>query len=272
MSMRPPSTPPSFRLDGRVAIVTGGAGLLGGHHASALCEAGANVVLSDTDLGTCEARAASLNSSTGVKAIAVKCDVTSGKDWRNLVERTVEILGRVDVLVNDAAATVNSQTPNYSASFEEFPLADWNRIIDVNLTGSFLGCQAVASQMLSQGQGSIINIASLYGIVSPHHSIYGGTGVSQPVAYSVSKSGILGLTRYLATLWASLGVRVNTLSPGGVLNNQSTDFTTRYASLSPIGRMAAPEEMGGAVVFLASDASSYCTGQNLIVDGGWTAW
>jgi NAD(P)-dependent dehydrogenase (short-subunit alcohol dehydrogenase family) len=142
----------------------------------------------------------------------------------------------------------------------------------VNLTGTFLGCQVIGKQMLKQGAGSIINLASLYALVSPHHPMYPGTGIVQPVAYSVSKAGVLGLTRYLGTLWAPRGVRVNALTPGGVFSGQRELFVQRFSTLNPMGRMARKDEMRGAIVYLASDASSHCTAQNLIVDGGWTAW
>jgi len=261
-----------FGIRGRVAVITGGAGLLGIEHAEALAGCGADVVLCDREQGRCEARAVSLAEKHGVRALGRACDVTQPSAWAELVKDVVETLGRIDILVNNAAATNDSRSVSYGAPFVEYPLEDWDAVLGVNVTGSFLGCQAVGAHMLDRGSVSIINVASLYGVVSPHHPIYAGTGVVQPVAYSVSKAAVLGLTRYLATLWAGQGVRVNAITPGGVFRGHSEPFLSRYNALSPIGRMAEPHEMRGAVAYLASDASSYCTGHNLVVDGGWTAW
>jgi NAD(P)-dependent dehydrogenase (short-subunit alcohol dehydrogenase family) len=204
--------------------------------------------------------------------LAAQCDVTSKRSWLRLIEHVIAQFGKVDVLVNNAGFTNLSPSPDYARPAEEFPLGDWEQILGVNLTGTFLGCQVVGRQMLEQGRGSIINLASLYGVVSPQHRIYPDTGLHQPVAYAVSKTGVIGLTRYLATAWADRGVRVNCLTPGGVDNGHPALFASRYAAHSPIGRMARPDELRGAIVYLASAASSYCTGHNLIVDGGWTAW
>ena len=261
-----------FGIRGRVAVITGAAGLLGIEHAEALAGCGADVVLCDRELAPCEARAASLQEMHGIRALGLACDVTQAAAWAELVENVVERLGRIDILVNNAAATNDSRSVGYGAPFVDYPLEAWEAVLGVNVTGSFLGCQAVGAHMLERGGGSIINVASLYGVVSPHHPIYAGTGVVQPVAYSVSKAAVLGLTRYLATLWAGRGVRVNAITPGGVFRGHGEPFLSRYNALSPIGRMADPHEMRGAVAYLASDASSYCTGHNLVVDGGWTAW
>ena len=263
-----------FQLDGQVAIITGAAGLLGEQHAIALSDFGANVVLTDVNVEICEQRASQIVEQNQVQAIALGCDVTQKASWEALLERVLSKFGRVDTLVNNAAFTTQSRSAHYDAPFSEFPLEDWHQILEVNLTGTFLGCQVVGRQMLEQRSGSIINIASLYGVVSPNHRMYLGTGICQPVAYSVSKAGVIALTRYLATLWAGAdqGVRVNCITPGGVYNRHSDLFVSRYATLSPIGRMARADEMRGALVYLASSASAYCTGHNLVVDGGWTAW
>jgi len=261
-----------FRLDGRVAIITGAAGLLGEQHAIALSDFGAHVVLTDINQDIIQARANEITDRTGLPALAVVCNVTSSAEWENLVQRVVKEFGKVDILVNNAAFTNQSRSANFAAPFVDFPLQDWNQILNVNLTGPFLGCQAVGRQMLDQGKGSIINLASLYGVVSPNHRMYPGTGINQPVAYSVSKAGVLALTRYLSTLWAENGVRVNCITPGGVYNNHQELFYERFSNLNPMGRMAHKEEMRGALVYLAADASSHCTGHNLVVDGGWTVW
>ena len=261
-----------FRLDSQVAIITGAAGLLGKQHAIGLSDFGANVVLTDLNVELCRERAKRIAEQNRVQAMALQCDVTQKDSWQVLLEDVLSQFGRVDILVNNAAFTTQSPSANYDAPFPDFPLADWCQILEVNLTGTFLGCQVVGRQMLKQQSGSIINMASLYGVVSPNHRMYPGTGIHQPVAYSVSKAGVIALTRYLATLWADRGVRVNCITPGGVYNQHPDLFVSRYANLSPASRMAHREEMRGALVYLASSASAYCTGHNLVVDGGWTAW
>ncbi len=260
-----------FDLSERVAIITGGAGLLGSEHAIALHDYGAKVILADYNLEKCEAAVKILQES-GINAVAKFCDVTKKESWETMLIDTIKEFGRVDILINNAGFTNQSKTSGFDASFEDFHLEDWNAIMNVNLTGAFLGCQVVGKQMLENGKGSIINIASLYGVVSPNHNIYPGTGISQPVAYSVSKHGVVALTKYLATLWASKGVRVNSLTPGGIFNGHQGLFLERFKQLNPIGRMSEKEELRGGIVYLASDASSHVVGHNLIIDGGWTTW
>jgi NAD(P)-dependent dehydrogenase (short-subunit alcohol dehydrogenase family) len=261
-----------FRLDGLVAIITGAAGLLGVQHAIALSDLGAHVVLTDLKVESCQHTASQLVEHSGVQAMAWPCDVTQKTSWQALLERVLAHFGCVDILVNNAAFTTDSRSAHYDAPFPDFPLEDWQQILAVNLTGTFFGCQVIGRQMLAQRSGSIINMASLYGVVSPNHRMYPSTGIHQPAAYSVSKAGVIALTRYLATLWAERGVRVNCITPGGVYNQHADLFASRYASLSPIGRMAHRHEMRGALIYLASSASAYCTGHNLVVDGGWMAW
>jgi len=264
--------PNLFDLNGRVAIITGGAGLLASEHAKALTGYGARVIMADLNLGKCQ-QAVDLLKDEGYSHIsAMKCDVTSKAAWEKLKEDVLQQFGRIDILINNAGFTNQSKTANFDANFEDFPLEDWNAMIDVNLTGSFLGCQIVGKHMLQKEKGSIINIASLYGVVSPNHKMYPGTGIKQPVGYTVSKHGVVALTKYLATLWAEAGVKVNSLTPGGIFNGHKDPFLERFKQLNPIGRMSEKNELQGAVVFLASDASSHVIGHNLIVDGGWTAW
>ena len=260
-----------FDLSGRVAVVTGGGGLLASEHAIALHAYGAKVVLADFNEEKCTAAVEKLVSE-GVDAVAEVCDVTKKESWQALLNTVLNKFGRIDILVNNAGFTNQSKSANFDASFENFPLEDWNAIMNVNLTGAFLGCQVIGKQMLEMGKGSIINIASLYGVVSPNHKIYPGTGISQPVAYSVSKHGVVALTKYLATFWAEKGVRVNALTPGGIFNGHEGLFLERFKQLNPIGRMSDKSELRGGIVFLASDASSHVVGHNLIIDGGWTAW
>lgn len=260
-----------FDLTGRTAIVTGGAGLLAAEHAIALSSQGANVVLADFNEEKCIAATQALQQQ-GINVVAKYCNVTIKESWQALVEEVINEYGAIDILINNAGFTNQSKSANFDAGFENFPLEDWNAIMNVNLTGTFLGCQVAGKQMLKQGKGSIINFASLYGVVSPNHNIYPGTGISQPVAYSVSKHGVVGLTKYVATLWASKGIRVNAITPGGIFNGHKGLFLERFQQLNPIGRMSDKTELRGAIVYLASDASSHVVGHNLIVDGGWTAW
>jgi len=260
-----------FDLTGRVAIITGGGGLLASEHAIALAAHGATVILADFNLERCVATVETLVKE-GINASAKYCDVTKKDSWETLLNDVVTEHGKVDILINNAGFTNQSKSANFDASFENFPLEDWNAIMNVNLTGAFLGCQVVGKHMLQNGKGSIINIASLYGVVSPNHKMYPGTGISQPVAYSVSKHGVVALTKYISTLWAEKGVRVNSLTPGGIFNGHEGLFLERFKQLNPIGRMSDKTELRGGIVFLASDASSHMIGHNLVIDGGWTAW
>lgn len=260
-----------FDLTGKVALITGGGGLLATEHALALSEFGAKIILADVNLDKAEAVKSSL-AAENCTADFIQCDVTSKESWENALEFIMETHGKIDILINNAGFTNQSKSKNFDASFENFPLEDWNAIMNVNLTGTFLGCQVIGAQMLRQQSGSIINIASLYGVVSPNHKIYPGTGISQPVAYSVSKHGVVSLTKYLATLWAEKGIRVNSLTPGGIFNGHEGLFLERFQNLNPIGRMSDKSELRGGIVYLASQASSHVVGHNLIIDGGWTAW
>jgi 2-deoxy-D-gluconate 3-dehydrogenase len=252
---------------------------LGSEFCSTLAEAGAAVVVADLNGEAAEAQAQCLQE-TGHSALGVAVDVTQPDSTRAMVQAAVDHYGRLDVLINSAAmdpkfdqAHAGEQGAN---AFETYPLEAWNQALSVNLTGMFLACQAAVMPMLEQGSGSIINICSTYGLVGPDQRIYKKPGQStqpfKPVFYSVTKSGVLGLTRYLATYYARKNLRVNALTPGGVYNNHDEVFTQNYSARTVLGRMAKRDEMNGALLFLASDASSYMTGSNLVVDGGWTAW
>ena len=271
-----------FDLHNRVAIVTGGAGLLGSEFCRTLVEAGAEVVLADIDQEASEAAADRL--VTGTKRISpIAVDVTDPGSVEGLIEETRKRFGQVDILVNSAALdpkfdSYSSQPASIDAvtgAFEDFPLNAWNQALAVNLTGVFLCCQAAARVMLGQGRGVIVNLSSIYGLAGPDQRIYQGKGRSpqfKPVYYSVTKSGILGLTRYLATYYAGKNIRVNSLSPGGVFNDHEAEFVRNYSARAVLGRMAEKDELNGALLFLVSDASQYMTGANLVVDGGWTTW
>ncbi|SDA77814.1 NAD(P)-dependent dehydrogenase, short-chain alcohol dehydrogenase family [Algoriphagus alkaliphilus] len=260
-----------FDLSGRVALITGGAGLLGPEMASALVEKGAKVILADLSLEKCQETIDKLGISSEIIR-PIRLDVASSTSWKEALTHGIEHFGKIDILVNGAASTNQSKTANFEAGFENFPEEDWDRIMDINLKGTFLGCQIIGQHMVQNGGGSIINIGSLYGVVSPNHRIYPGTGIFQPVAYGVSKHAVISLTKYLATLWADKHVRVNALSPGGVWNGHEGLFYERYKQLNPSGDMANKSDMNGGIVFLASDASKHVVGHNLIIDGGYSVW
>ena len=271
-----------FDLQGRVAIVTGGAGLLGTEFCRTLAEAGAAVVVADIQTAPVRRIAESLSMGGG-RSLPIRVDVTAPASVQELVAKTIRKYGRLDILVNCAALDPkfdpeHSQVVDEggaSGKFEEFPLKAWNLALAVNLTGAFLCCQAAARPMLDQGQGVMVNLSSIYGLAGPDQRLYqrpGQPSQFKPVYYSVTKSGILGLTRYLATYYAGKNIRVNALSPGGVFNGHDEEFVQSYSSRAVLGRMAEKNEMNGALLFLVSDASKYMTGANLVVDGGWTAW
>jgi len=266
-----------FDLTGRVALVTGGAGFLGQQFSEALAEAGASVVVADINQESARDYAGLLRDS-GASALGIAVDITDPESVQYLMSETVKEFNRLDILVNSAAMDPKFEgdsTRKHVTSFEDFPLQSWKEALDVNLTGMFLTCQAGARIMKDNGKGSIINICSTYGISGPDQRLYESLGeprLYKPVYYTVSKAGVLGLTKYIATYYEGTEIRCNALTPGGVERDHDQAFKDAYASRTVLGRMAHPYEMKGAVVFLASEASSYMTGTNLIVDGGWTAW
>jgi NAD(P)-dependent dehydrogenase (short-subunit alcohol dehydrogenase family) len=269
----------AFDVSGRTIIVTGGAGLLGREYGRTLVAAGASVVLADIDHASVAAVATDLRGQPGT-AIGVGVDVTEEASVAQLVRTTLTTFGRIDALVNNAALNPSfggHRTAEFDLPFEQYSLDLWNRTLAVNLTGMFLCAKEVAPTMLAQQRGVIVNVSSTYGLVGPDQRLYeadapGGQRAYKPVGYSVTKSGVIGFTRYLAAYWAGTGVRVNTLTPGGVFNDQPEEFVRRYSARTPLGRMAACHEYSAALLFLVSDASAYMTGSNLVVDGGWTAW
>lgn len=270
-----------FRLDGRVALVTGGAGLLGRRYCEALLESGARVVVGDLDGARAAALAHDLSES---KVLGTPLDVADEASVQATVDVAVERFGRLDILVNNAALTVRGGSEaldpsEYFAPFERYRRDVWEQAVAVNLTGMLLCAQAAGRQMLAQGGGVIVNISSTYGVVAPDQRLYEGVKspyaaatFNTPVSYAVTKTAVLGLTRYLATYWGRQNIRVNALTPHGVYDNHDPTFVSNFVARSPLGRMARNDEYRGALLFLVSDASSYMTGANLIVDGGWTAW
>jgi len=267
-----------FKITDRVVIVTGGAGLLGRAHAMALASAGGNVVLADVQEQAAEKVAEEVRLRTGGDCLAVKVDVTQAESVSALIEESLERYGRIDILVNNAALDPKFDAEPaslHSSSFEDYPLEAWQQSMDVNITGMFLCAQGVAPAMLEAGQGVIVNVSSTYGVVGPDQRLYereGQLAQYKPVTYSVTKAAVLGLTRYLATYYQGEGIRVNSLTPGGVYAGHDDEFVRRYSAKTILGRMAEKEEISSALLFLVSDASSYMTGANLVVDGGWTAW
>jgi NAD(P)-dependent dehydrogenase (short-subunit alcohol dehydrogenase family) len=270
-----------FDLSRRVAVITGGAGLLGAEFCRTLAEAGAAVVVADLNEEAATRVADSLNQA-GYRALAVPSDITHPDACSALVEKAVAAFGRLDILINSAALDPKFD-PDAAARgiapgrFEDYPLEQWSAALNVNLTGMFLVTQACVKPMVEQGgKGSIINICSTYGLNGPDQRIYrkkdGSQPAFKPVYYSVTKAGVLGFTRYLAAYYAGTEIRVNALTPGGIYNNHDETFVVNYSAKTILGRMARKDEMNGALLFLASDASSYMTGGNLVVDGGWTAW
>ncbi len=264
-----------FQLDGRVAVITGGGGLLGREHAVAIADAGGIPVLADVN-GDAARRSA--QEVTGAHSLVT--DVTDPISVHAMCTEILAQFGKVDILINNAANNpqVGAEGVADNSRLETFDLDVWSRDVTVGLTGAFLCSQVIGREMAQRGSGVIVNVASDLAVIAPDQRIYRQPGLAteaqpvKPVSYSVVKSGLIGLTRYLATYWADNGVRVNAISPGGVDNGQPSDFVEKLTTLIPLGRMARREEYREAIVFLCSDASSYMTGQNLVIDGGRTVW
>lgn len=264
-----------FRLSGRTAVVTGACGILGRHFCIGLAEAGANVVAIDVSRDQLDELEAEV-SAMGVRCIGYVCDVSKREEIIETVAQAVAVFGRLHILLNNAASK-SADLDRFFDSVSNYTEKTWREVMSVNIDGVFWVAQAIGSHMAEQGGGSIIQTSSIYGAVAPDQSIYEeshymGRQISSPAVYSASKAGVLGLTKYLACYWAKQGVRVNALIPGGVASGQNDEFAKRYSARVPMARMAKAEEMVGAVLFLASDAASYVTGQSITVDGGLTAW
>lgn len=269
-----------FRLSGRVAVITGGAGMLGRQYTRTLLMAGSRVIVADVRGDAAQQVAEQAMAEVGGEAVGLAVDVTNKADVCRMVDETLERWGRIDALVNNAAIDPKFDadvSALHTYAFEDFPLDMWQCSLDVNLTGAFLCAQAAGKIMVRQGGGVIVNICSTYGIVAPDQRLYQQDEeveqtLFKPVSYAVTKAGVAHLTRYLAAYWGDKKIRVNTLTPGGVYSAQDDEFVRKYSMRTPLARMAEQHEMSGALLFLISDASSYMTGANLIVDGGWTAW
>jgi NAD(P)-dependent dehydrogenase (short-subunit alcohol dehydrogenase family) len=268
-----------FDLSGRVAIITGGAGLLGYHHGAILAAAGAHVVLLDLAATSPALRAEQIQLAHGPVCLGLAADITSEDSLHAACAEIMSTFGRIDILINNAANNpkVEDAKPGQQWSrLENFPLSVWNDDISVGLTGAFLCSRIFGAEMVKRNAGVILNVASDLGVIAPDQRLYRKEGLPEdqqpvkPVTYSVVKTGLIGLTRYLATYWTAHNIRVNAISPGGVANGQPAEFTDRLHALIPMGRMADRDEYQGAVLFLCSDASAYMTGHNLVIDGGRT--
>ena len=269
----------AFDLSGRVVMITGGAGLLGAEHASAIAEAGGIPVIADLRGADAEKAARAIRDRYGGACSAIELDVTSRASCEAALAKVLDLHGRFDGLVNNAALNPKVEGAGLAATrFENYSLELWNRELSVGLSGAFLCAQVFGAYMAAHGGGVIVNIASDLGIIAPDQRIYRRPGLApeeqpvKPVTYSVVKGGLVMLTKYLATYWADAGVRVNALVPGGVYAGQPEDFVEKLTQLIPMGRMAHKDEYRAALVFLCSDASSYMTGSNLVIDGGRTCW
>jgi len=257
-------------LKGRVAVITGGAGHIGSAMAEALTELGASIVIVDISSESCSSVCEKIIKDYNVDVLPLFADLSEEEQIRLIPQKVINKFNRLDILVNCAAFVGTSNLPGWVVPFEEQRLETWKQALDVNLTAPFILTQACTPALKESGHGSVINIASIYGIQGPDMRLYEGTPMGNPAAYAVSKGGLLQLTRWLATVLAP-DIRVNAITPGGVRRGQQKDFQRRYIERTPLKRMASEEDFKGAVAYLASDLSSYVTGQNLIIDGGWTA-
>ena len=269
-----------FDLTGRVAVITGGIGLLGQQHAEVIARAGGIPILTDIRVNEVDSQSRQWKERFGEQACAIQTNITDRNSVQRLLETVLEKFGRIDILVNNAANNpkMENKADVEFSRLEFFPLEQWDADLNVGLKGAFLCSQIIGSEMARRKQGVIVNVASDLAVIAPDQRLYRKPGLPEdqqpvkPVTYSVVKTGLIGLTRYLATYWAECGIRVNAISPGGVYNNQEEGFVDRLTNLIPLGRMANANEYQAAILFLCSDASSYMTGANLVIDGGRSCW
>ena len=269
-----------FNLDGRIAVITGGAGLLGQKHGEAILECGGMPVLLDLDEEKAQSIAESLSNKYDSKCLSLCVDITQVEQIETSCVKLMDQFGRIDILINNAANNpkIEAKRDIQLSRLEQFSIDEWNADIAVGLTGAFLCSRVFGSVMADAGKGAILNVSSDLGLIGPDQRLYEIKGLSannqpvKPVSYSVVKSGLIGLTRYLATYWADRGVRANAIAPGGIYTNQDETFVKNLTQLIPMGRMAKADEYKAAVAFMVSDASSYMTGCVLPIDGGRTCW
>jgi len=258
-------------LEGRVALVTGGAGHIGRACAGALAELGARVALADIDGAGCQVAATALHDEFGVETLAAATDLADEAVVRALPDTVTDAFERLDIIVTCAALVGTSELKGWAVPFTEQSSDTWRASLEINLTSVFALIQAAVPALQASGHGSIVNIASIYGVAGPDWRLYEGTELGNPAAYAAGKGGLLQMTRWLATTLAP-GVRVNAVSPGGIARGQDDSFVARYEARTPLDRLGTEDDIKGAVAYLAGDAAAYVTGHNLVVDGGWTAW
>lgn len=258
----------TFKLKDKVAVITGGGGYLGEQFAQSLGELGAHVVLADIHEKTGQPLAKKLSRQTKRNILFKLTDVSNPDSVNDLVEFTDRKFKKIDILINGAIGVGK----NHFGPFEKTSLEDWKHVMNVTTSGTFLCCQKFGEIMKKKKSGNIINMASIYGVVAADQRIYGDSGINSPAVYAASKGAIISFTRYLAAYWAPYNIRVNAISPGGVYRNQDPFFVKNYSARTPLQRMLNKEELKPVIAFLASDASSYVTGHNLLVDGGWSIW
>ncbi len=257
-----------FDLDGKVIIITGGGGLIGRAFCEAAAQFGAHVVVADIDLGKPIEKAEALAEKHGRDMMGIEMDVASKASVQKALEDVLSKFGRVDGLVNGH----QNKTHSFFEKFEAYTEDNWDAVVNTNLKGTFLTCQIIGGWMANNGGGAIVNIPSTYSVVAPNQNLYKGTNMGCPAAYSASKGGVMALSQYLASYWANKGVRVNQITPHGVWNNHEDQFEENFAQFTPMERMSYNHEVAPALVYLLSDASSYVTGHNMLVEGGWTTW
>jgi len=258
-------------LNGRAAVVTGGGGHIGWTATETLAELGANVAVWDLDPRHRQADAEALSERYGVSIECIAVDITDAGQVDGALGATEQAVGRVDILVQSAALVGSSSLEGWTTPFAQQSVETWRQAMEVNLTSAFMVTQALEPQMGVSGNGSVINISSIYGLIGPDMRLYEGTEMGNPAAYAAGKGGLLQLTRWMATALAP-AIRVNAISPGGIWRNQPDSFVSAYAERTPLGRMGTEEDIKGAIAYLAGDLSKYVTGQNIVVDGGFTAW
>jgi len=263
-----------FDLTGRTAILTGSAGRLGKHFANILSEAGANLVLIDINEQKNNQLAKSINKKYHTKTSAFRIDISNKESLKKLKKEILKKYRTIDILVNNAFFNPSINQKSKTINFETFPLENWNKVIGINLTGIFLCCQEFGKTMVKQKRGVIVNISSIYGLVGADQRIYGNSKLNSQVSHAATKGAIVNLTRFLAAYWHRKNIRVNTLTLGGVEDKSymKNSFIKKYSEKTMLGRMAKKDDFNGALLYLVSDASSYMTGANLVIDGGWTSW
>jgi NAD(P)-dependent dehydrogenase (short-subunit alcohol dehydrogenase family) len=260
-----------MNLEGRVALITGGAGHIGSAMGEALAELGAKTVVLDSSQESCNSTSARIQRTYDTESLPLAVDLSDERAVRSTPDAVLEQFGRLDILINCAALVNTAELKGWTVPFAQQSSESWRLALEINLTAPFLLTQIFADALAASGHGSVINIASIYGMIGPDMSLYEDTSLGNAAAYGASKGGLLQLTRWLATVLAP-EVRVNAITPGGVWRNQPEVFHHAYVERTPLKRMGNEEDFKGAAAYLASDLSAYVTGQNLVVDGGWTAW